>query len=108
METEFKGTKGPWIAQEHPNNKIPIVVGPKKDNGKKDIICLSPIMAEAEISMTNMKLIAAAPELLEALIELLSHAPSVEDLGGDESAFTNSFGVAIAKAQQAINTALNG
>jgi hypothetical protein len=62
---EFKGTSGPWTTKLHPANNKLVVVGPKKDNGKYDIICLQPLMTPDEIGNPNIKLISTSPDLLE-------------------------------------------
>ena len=71
---EFKGTKGPWaveknnifieIVQEESGNKIgdTCASGHYFDDGE----CLN-----GDVTVANSKLIAAAPELLEALQSLL-------------------------------------
>lgn len=72
--------------------------------------CSLPILSLAYIieamqaysSKQNNALMEENARLREVLKELLSHAPSIDDLGGDETAFMNSFGTAIANAEKAL------
>lgn len=67
--SEAKYTKGPWVI--HESNAI---VGEKLDDHP---IWLRPVIARfaTGVRPEDARLMAAAPELLEALIELLSYAP---------------------------------
>jgi len=112
---EFEGTKGPWLVHdtyEEYNDYTPenpqIIVWDGDEQASK-YICDMGEMGDFNYAeeLANAKLIAAAPELLEALQLLLSHAPSIEDLGGKKTAFSNSFGEAIGKAESALNKALS-
>lgn len=72
---EFKGTKGKWLAEESPVTKGFWSVG----SGDTDItyLTLNPDEVEA-----NAKLIASAPELLEALILARAVILSKRDMDG--------------------------
>lgn len=68
----FKGTPGPWVA-----DKTSRAVGPISRNDDQSYGILMPVAwvefdTEVEIQASNQNLIAAAPELLEALKELIS------------------------------------
>lgn len=67
--SEFKGTPGPWEFHEDDGEGNEIVVG---DNG--DVICvIGSYMTSVEEDFANGPLMAAAPELLEALQLILSY-----------------------------------
>lgn len=68
----FKGTPGPWVA-----DKTSRAVGPISRDDDQSYGILIPVAwvefdTEVEIQASNQTLIAAAPELLEALKELIS------------------------------------
>lgn len=68
---EFKGTKGPWrIASRNRVNQFYVIHG--KDDEREVQVCKinygkHPISEQLNITSANAKLIAASPELLEAL-----------------------------------------
>ncbi|WP_455865427.1 hypothetical protein [Pantoea agglomerans] len=65
--SEFKGTPGPWIFDEDDGDGGQVVVA---DNG--DVVCVvGSYMTSVEEDFSNGPLLAAAPELLEALQELV-------------------------------------
>lgn len=86
---EFKGTPAPWIN-----------VGGWVDAEGNGIICsLSAVsMKPEDVDEANANLIAAAPELLEALIELTESAKEAIDGLGDLSDAIDTAKAAIAKA----------
>jgi hypothetical protein len=106
---EKKYTPGPWkqelkqfhkdgeIYHEHDYYEISSGLGFQKDEDGSGF-GITGYMNEA-----NAKLIAAAPEILEALIDLERFAPSV----GDErpTAFDSGLVAAIKKAKEAIKKA---
>ena len=61
---EFKGTPGPWVAHDDEESMATSVI--MDDFG--DILCVvGAYMTSMEEDLANSNLIAAAPELLEAL-----------------------------------------
>lgn len=70
---EFKGTPGPWVA-----DKTSRAIGPISRDDDQSYGILIPVAwvefeTEVEIQASNQNLIAAAPELLEALKLILSY-----------------------------------
>lgn len=81
----FKGTPGPWIA-----DKTSRAVGPVSHDDDQSYGILIPVAwvefdQDVGIQTSNQRIIAAAPELLEALIKLVDivddmvHGPSTDD-----------------------------
>jgi len=98
METEFKGTPGPWKVGEYPDNDV--VFGPD-NNG---IAWIEDTTASGE-EEANTLLIAAAPEMLAALQEIVRQ----HGLDADNTLLPpipNRWMDAISKAEKAINKAL--
>lgn len=99
----FKGTPGPWIA-----DKTSRAVGPVSHDDDQSYGILIPVAwvefdQDVGIQASNQRLIAAAPELLEALQNLISGYEDMAEVGmfdmlchGDE----------IEAANAAINKAL--
>lgn len=101
--SEFKGTPGPWVA-----DKTSRAVGPISRNDDQSYGILMPVAwvefdTEVEIQASNQNLIAAAPELLEALKELISGYEDREKSGMFDMLV---HGDLIEKANVAINKAL--
>lgn len=74
---EFKGTPGPWVA-----DKTSRAVGPISRDDDQSYGILIPVAwvefeTEVEIQASNQNLIAAAPELLEALRQLRDYVEDV-------------------------------
>lgn len=90
MNNKFKGTKGDWA--ESIGNTIQ--VNPHKPK-ETNIIC--QIYGRGAESSANAKLIASAPELLEALQEMVRMYESVEPVGGWQGVYDQSI-TAIKKA----------
>lgn len=76
---DFKGTKGKWIIENDPEQKLSIYSDDEKE--RYNIVCFA---AEYMMSMryweANAKLIASAPELLE-MVKLLVDRMEENDLG---------------------------
>ena len=94
---EFKGTKGEWY-----------VIGsePEEISTDKKSICLVSIQDyfNKDIEQrANAKLIAAAPDLLEELVTLLSNIDEMGNTGEDMMELRNY----LSDARKAINKALN-
>ncbi|WP_301902271.1 hypothetical protein [Alistipes ihumii] len=102
METEFKGTPGAWFATyDHGYSTWIIDVIDDKEQLVACAIPDSKIESEA-----NARLIAAAPEMLEALQNLV-FLHSCEQEGIDSAMPTRGQWMdAISKAEKAINKAL--
>ncbi|MGP9419310.1 hypothetical protein ACT3RT_10010 [Ewingella sp. AOP9-I1-14] len=79
--SEFKGTKGPWRLAE----------------GQKDMVVTDRPLGEGQIVAAtygdnmpeNAMLISAAPELLEALISVMSMFPVIDDDNSGRLGFTS-------------------
>ena len=100
---EFQGTPGPWIA-----DKTSRAVGPVSHDDDQSYGILIPVAwvefdQDEGIQASNQRLIAAAPELLEALKELISGYEDREQSGMLDMLV---HGDLIEKANVAINKAL--
>lgn len=62
---EFKGTRGPWFVSNEGNLLI-------RDESGLSIVAKYVVYINDEEEVANAKLISAAPELLEALQEMVS------------------------------------
>lgn len=86
---EFKGTPGPWSLDEYCN----VVHGEKDGYGRKQNVRVSGVTLPGRVTeeyAANTQLVSAAPELLEALQDMVSRIeyyanldisdkPSIED-----------------------------
>lgn len=61
---EFKGTSGPWVVGGNEGNKLSVNADPY----------FVALVDEGDSQEANARLIAAAPELLEALLDLEDRA----------------------------------
>lgn len=101
MKTEFKGTPGPWLAtydRGYSNWIIDVI------DDKEQLVAYAIPDSKIE-SEANARLIATAPELLEALQEIIRQ----HDLDTESTLLPpipNRWMEAISKAEKAINKAL--
>lgn len=95
---EFKGTPGPWF--EHREGFSTVYVEARLRQGViQEVAACGPTEAGSDAQSANARLIAAAPELLQALQELV-HA----DTHGIKNCSAQVY--ALEKAKSAINKAL--
>lgn len=73
---EFKGTPGPWKASKTGRGIGPISGADDQSFGMMVEVAFVEFDPEIEVQVANMQLIAAAPELLEALQQLLADSES--------------------------------
>lgn len=102
MKTEFKGTPGAWLAtyDRGSSNWIIDVIDDKEQ------LVASAIAGDKIESEANARLIAAAPEILEALQNLVFlHGCEQEGIGSAMPTW-GQWMEAISKAEKAINKAL--
>lgn len=83
--TQFKGTPGPWFGD---NGRA---IGPKSTEDDQSYGMIIPVGwvefdPEIEVQVANQQIMAAAPELLEALQLLMA-----EQTGGNKSCGHNGF-----------------
>lgn len=95
---EFKGTPGPWVA-----DKTSRAVGPISRDDDQSYGILIPVAwvefeTEVDIQASNQNLIAAAPELLEALQRMVNKA--------HKQNWNDAYPEELQSAQAAINKAL--
>ena len=69
---ETKHTKGEWTTEECSNGGLIVCLGDSKDWGSQRVQI---------VNETNAKLIAAAPKLLEALMEFVTMYKQAHDSG---------------------------
>ncbi|HAI51376.1 MAG TPA: hypothetical protein DCM53_19970 [Enterobacteriaceae bacterium] len=72
---EFSGTPGPWLAEYSKENDA-YEIAPMRFSGK-GIDWDREVCITADNSIENARLIAAAPELLEALLQLRNYVVDV-------------------------------
>ena len=89
-----KHTPGPWDQRYFDDAKV-IVVGPKKGQGTKRTLVATLTGPERE---ANGNLLVAAPDLLEALSEVIDLFEWKESGGPEEQAYDKAV-AAIAKAE---------
>lgn len=71
MMEEFRGTPGPWRAEKTSRAVGPVSKDDDQSSGMVIPVAWVEFDMEVEIQAANQKLIAAAPELLEALQRLV-------------------------------------
>lgn len=90
---EFKGTPAPWYVVERPDRDGCIHTATLEDENDNEIANLG-----LNVDHYDMLLIKAAPELLEALIELTESAKEAIDGLGDLADAIDTAKAAISKA----------
>ncbi|MEQ5566347.1 hypothetical protein ABN335_20800 [Providencia rettgeri] len=99
---EFKGTPAPWFIEEYDiNGKCDAKyfdIRSMSTDGYEYMDLLDSVRVGDEKALANAHLIAAAPELLDALIELTESAKEAIDGLGDLSDAIDTAKSAIAKA----------
>lgn len=98
-----KHTPGPWHIQQGDDGEMLIKPIPGQ------VVAVVEPQADKEEEAANARLIAAAPELLEALMSILEYAPQMElcmasRYGGESFTYVNFRGY-IADAEAAISKA---
>ncbi|RKQ38549.1 hypothetical protein [Enterobacter sp. R1(2018)] len=97
--SEFKGTPGPWSAGEDEESMATSII----TAGSGDILCVvGTFMTSIEEDLANAALIAAAPDLLEALQRLKTEI-TLSDV--DMDYIESHFRPWLDKAQAAISKA---
>lgn len=82
MSDEFKGTPGPWFGD---NGRA---IGPKSTEDDQSYGMIIPVGwvefdHEVEVQVANQQIMAAAPELLDALQDMLSGWKYIREQHGD-------------------------
>ena len=80
--TQFKGTPGPWIVGGNEGNKLSVNADPY----------FVALVDEGDSQEANARLIAAAPELLEALQDLQARACIYVNTSKAEAAINKATG----------------
>lgn len=95
---EFKGTPGPWVADKTSRAVGPISRDDDQSYGMAIPVAWIEFDQEVEIHESNQNLIAAAPELLEALQRMVNKA--------HKQNWNDAYPEELQSAQAAINKAL--
>lgn len=74
---KFKGTPGPWVADKTSRAVGPISLDDDQSYGILIPVAWVEFDTEVEIQASNQNLIAAAPEMLEALRQLRDYVEDV-------------------------------
>lgn len=89
--SEFKGTPGPWF--EHREGFSTVYVEAKlRDGVIQEVAACGPTEAGSDAQAANARLIAAAPELLEALQEAMKFSMSDEAYSKCAAAVSKALG----------------
>lgn len=82
--SKFKGTPGPWFIDDQSDDYEMAIVGhptwPCTRNGKRGVWDVCKIETDTEDTKANARLIAAAPDLLEALKTLIAATDALADI----------------------------
>lgn len=97
-ETKTKHTAGPWEVDGHPKDIRPTEIVKRFPDGNCGLICELTHSLFRDSQLANARLIAAAPELLEAAIEALAYIENDEHSHGRSFSAGNALRAAIAKA----------
>lgn len=92
-------TPGPWSAEPmvpRADNAFYITATPDGNNSTKDVATVGPCLAKT--TAANARLIAAAPELYEAVERALRHAQNI-GVDSEGSSYVNQLRAALAKAR---------
>lgn len=94
--SKFKGTPGPWVADKTSRAVGPVSKEDDQSNGMVLPVAWVEFDPEVEIQAANQQLIAAAPELLEAL-EIICFFEDIPDAQRSiaEAAINKALGVKI-------------
>jgi hypothetical protein len=100
MENHF--TPGPWaVATGYASNNVTIIQEKFMEKESVPICCISPVSAYNDTDRVNAKLIAAAPELLQACVEMLTHIAETDfDVCGTSDQELKRWRAAIKKATE--------
>ena len=105
MSNEFKGTKGPWRIDDNDPTFQHVASDTyhqiRGGDGHFDRVNGSGFGISGILSIHDANLIAAAPDILEALQDMLSGWKYIRDQHGD------LYGVGWDRAQDKANTAIN-
>lgn len=87
MNSNFKGTPGPWKATFHETlntRELACIENVGYDGEPSGLHLMVSYLQEKDVNRANAKLIAAAPELLEALVELKKWVGKLQDWNGQD------------------------
>jgi len=78
---EFKGTKGPWF--EHREGSSTVYVEAKlRDGVIQEVAACGPTEAGSEAQSANARLIAAAPDLLKSILNMVERIEYYASISG--------------------------
>lgn len=104
MMNKFKGTPGPWVAKKI-HGELKVIVMNSFEKLGPGMVSYIPVTDEID-NKHNAQLIAAAPELLEALRGVMSMFPVIDDDESGRMGFTEDARNKLNAANDAINKAL--
>lgn len=100
--SEFKGTPGPWFEYREGFSTV-YIEARLRDGVIQEVAACGPTEAGQESQAANAKLIAAAPELLEALERIIICA---ENIGGEHVTGLMDLDNSVEFARMKLNKAL--